>query len=103
MGLQSRLHEWRVRNFPHANADEQFEGMVEELGELAKVRLKKKQGIRSDITNEIDETDALADLIIYMMGYCSYREWDIHEIVNTVAEEVMQRDWIKYPENGLTR
>lgn len=94
------MHEWRQRNFPNADATEQFEGMVEEIGELAKVRLKKKQGIRSNITNEIDETDAVADLIIYAMGYCSYMGWDIHEIVNRVADEVMERDWIKYPDTG---
>lgn len=100
MGLQTKLHEWRQRNFPNANADEQFEGMIEEIGELAKVRLKKKQGIRSNLTSELAEKDAIADLIIFTMGYCSYRGWDIHEVVNTVAEQVMERDWIKYPDTG---
>lgn len=102
--LQTRLHLWRQKNFPDADAAQQFLGMVEELGELAHARLKHEQGIRD--LGEIDEfeqaeQDALGDLLIYTLGYCSYRGLNLAHLVDDVAREVMKRDWIKYPENGF--
>lgn len=104
--LQTRLHLWRQKNFPDADAAQQFLGMVEELGELAHARLKHEQGIRD--LGEIDafeqaEQDALGDLSIYLLGYCSYRELNLAHLVDDVARKVMKRDWIKYPENGFPR
>lgn len=102
--LQNRLHVWRQRNFPNADADEQLLGMVEEVGELSHAVLKHKQGIRG-FENEIKfaaaQVDALGDLLIYLAGYCSYKGFDMMTLFEEVAKEVMERDWIKYPGNGF--
>lgn len=103
--LQSELHVWRERNFPNADADQQREGLVEEVGELHKAHLKQKQGIRGYAGEYGDEEqkDAVGDILIYLAGYCSYRGWNMQTILETTAYTVMQRDWIKYPKDGLTR
>ena len=100
---QESLHEWRLHNFPEAEALQQLLGVVEELGELAKVLLKRAQAIRPNLTSEDHEKDAIGDLMIYLMGYCSYREWSLMDIVNDTAYGVKQRNWRKYPVNGLTK
>lgn len=102
--LQTRLHLWRQKNFPDADAAQQFLGMVEELGELAHARLKHEQGIRD--LGEIDafkqaEQDAIGDLLIYLFGYCSYRGFQVDHLIEDVAREVMKRDWVKYPGTGF--
>lgn len=102
--LQAQLHEWRTRNFPMADADQQFMGMVEELGEYAHVTLKYKQQIREGLLSSNDnilhQQDALADLVIYLLGVCSYRGWNFQQILEETARDVMKRDWVKYPETG---
>lgn len=102
--LQTKLHLWRQKNFPDADASQQFLGMVEELGELAHARLKHEQGIR-DLGGidafEQAEQDALGDLLIYLLGYCSYRGLNLAHLIDDVAREVMKRDWIMYPSTGF--
>jgi len=92
------LHIWRVRNFPDADADQQLLGMIEELGELAHANLKQKQGIREK--SAADEQDAIGDMLIYCQGYCAYRGWNMAQIFERTAEQVMQRDWVKNPKDG---
>lgn len=48
-----------------------FDGMVEELGELAHVYLKLGQGIRNK--TEEDAIDAVCDIVVFMMHYCYMR------------------------------
>lgn len=98
--LQEELEVWRDRNFPNADADQQLLGVVEEVGELAHANLKMKQEVRN--STEEDEEDAVGDMLIYLLGYCSYKQWDMGEILEHTAHHVMQRDWIKYPRNGRT-
>lgn len=105
--LQEELHEWRMRNFPDCTASQQFMGMVEEMGEIAHAILKHEQGIRTmDNFNQtsIAIKDGVADLTIFMMGLCSLMNWDLCTLVYAVAHnEVMKRDWIMYPGDGLTK
>lgn len=99
--LQSRLHLWRQRNFPTTDADQQLFGVVEEVGELAHANLKSKQGIRGTPEEHIAaEKDAVGDILIYLAGYCSYREWDMIAILEETAEQVTKRDWIADPSSG---
>lgn len=103
-GLQVRLHEWRQRNFPGATAEDQLLGVVEEVGELAHAMLKRKQGIRgTDEEHEDAEKDAIGDILVYLAGLCSCRRYHMRHIYETIAQEVMQRDWLTYPHDGLTR
>lgn len=98
------LHEWREYNFPRADALQQLMGVVEEIGELHHVELKRLQGIRGyddDAKFEHEARDAVGDILIFLAGYCSYRKWDIVDIYRDTIEEVVGRDWIKNKMTGL--
>lgn len=99
--LQSRLHLWRQRNFPDSTAEDQLLGVVEEVGEVAHAVLKRKQRIRGlDHEHQEAELDAVGDIMVFLAGFCSYRNYDMLAIFERVGEEVAKRDWIKYPKDG---
>lgn len=99
--IQRVVHEWRQRNFPDADATQQLLGVAEELGELSHSHLKEMQGIRGDSgLHQANAKDAVGDLMIYLMGYCSCRGWDIRKILIDTADHVLKRDWIANPEDG---
>lgn len=99
--IQEENRKWVDRNFPQNNdSNTAFMGMVEELGELAHARLKKQQSIRNITAGA--EYDAIGDMAIYMLHYCSTRGWLLSDIIENVWKIVKQRDWVKYPKNGLT-
>ena len=99
--LQIELHRWRQKNFPGVTATEQLLGMMEELGELTHSLVKQERKIRGEYSfHERQMQDAIADLVIYTMGFCSCRGWDFTKIVETTARKVMSRDWVTYPELG---
>jgi len=94
---------WSSHNFPSSNSDKAFKGMVEELGELSHAILKQEQGIRgSSDYHELEAKDAVGDLLIYTIEFCNKRGWRLYDILNETWESVRQRDWIKFPFNGLT-
>ena len=96
-----RAEVWRERNFPTSNADQQLLGVVEEVGELAHANLKSKQGIRGTPEMHVAaEEDAVGDILIYLLGYCSYKEWDMADILEETAKEILKRDWIEDPLRG---
>ena len=99
--LQELMHEWRQYNFPNADADQQLLGVFEECGELSHARLKTIQGIRKN-ENLVDlEIDAIGDIMVYLAGYCSYRGLSLGFCLERAWSEVKNRDWIKYPNNGV--
>lgn len=99
--IQVENEEWVERNFP-GKCDENtaFMGMVEELGELSHARLKAYQGIRN--IDGFAEWDAMGDLLIYALYYCTTKGWSMFDVINQTWYEVKKRDWIKYPKNGRT-
>ncbi len=99
--IQKEQYVWAKNNFANnQNADTAFMGMVEELGELAHSRLKAYQGIRAiDVSAE---KDAIGDLLIYLLNYCSTKNWFVSDILQETWNEVKQRDWVKYPTNGVS-
>jgi NTP pyrophosphatase (non-canonical NTP hydrolase) len=100
--LQKELHNWRTHNFPSAGATQQLLGVMEEVGELSHAHLKAEQGIRGDaVVHEGDAMDAVGDILIYLAGYCSYQGWSMMQIFDEVAQQVMRRDWITYPDTGF--
>ena len=105
IALQRDLHNWRKRNFPTtATVTHQFMGMVEELGELAHAMQKQAQGIRGTFEeHDAKQKDAIADLVIYAMGFCSARGWNFESLVEDTATDIMKRDWQRYPYNGVDR
>lgn len=103
--IQADHFEWTKKNFPEQEAFDCFMGVVEEVGELAHADLKKKQGIRGDAEgHDAEARDAVGDIMIYLMGYCSKREWVMSEILEETWEKVVsKRDWVEYPGNGIDK
>jgi NTP pyrophosphatase (non-canonical NTP hydrolase) len=91
---------WREYNFPNYTASEQFEGIVEEVGELAHAKRNASRGIRGEENHRLNEMDAVGDLIIYLCGYCTKRGLSLAECITLAWEETKDRDWIKYPGTG---
>jgi NTP pyrophosphatase (non-canonical NTP hydrolase) len=73
-------------------------GIMEEVGELCHARLKADQGIR--IVDPADEMDAVGDILIYILHYCSRRGFDAAEVLQKTWEKVRQRDWKTDPVGG---
>ncbi|HEY4388472.1 MAG TPA: hypothetical protein VGN34_28815 [Ktedonobacteraceae bacterium] len=107
MGLlrvqQHEMREWRSKNFPGHTWEEQFIGVVEEVGELGHHLLKQKQGIRGTHSeHELGAKDAVGDIVIYLMGLCEARGWDLQDILEDTVSSVLKRDWQKDPQAGVT-
>jgi len=104
MGLRNQqlvTQIWRDKNFPGSGWEDQLIGMMEELGELSHALLKQKQKIRGEEEkHEADAKDAVGDLLIYLMGLCSVRDWDVEEILNDTVDQVLGRDWQANPQDG---
>ena len=100
--VQKESKEWRERNFPHYSTEQMLLGVVEEVGELAHSHLKQSQNIRNNEDHVSKAKDAVGDILIYMLGYCSLRDFNIEEILQETWDEVKQRDWVKFPNNGRT-
>jgi NTP pyrophosphatase (non-canonical NTP hydrolase) len=101
MALQQDLHAWRRNNFPNSDHMHQFLGVVEEVGELSHAVLKREQGIRG-FKSDQQIQDAIGDITIFLMNYASAMGFNFATILANVSEEVMDRDWISFPMNGVS-
>lgn len=102
--IQQERDEWVMHNFPHDRIEDSFMGMVEELGELAHHLLKSDQGIRGEgVDHQAEIKDACADLVIFTLGIASHRGFVLAEEIDKVWHQVRQRDWIRFPHNGVSR
>jgi len=82
-------------------AQEQFLGVVEEVGELSHSILKQLQTIRgTHEEHDADQRDAVADIVIFLMGFCYRKGWSLEQIILETWKDVRLRDWIKYPKTG---
>jgi len=97
--IQKQHRIWTDHNFPNAPSDDSLIGAFEEMGELAHAHLKRKQGIRGN-NHEAEARDAIGDIIIYLLHYCTSNGWKMSDIIQETWDEVSKRDWIKNPENG---
>ena len=107
--LQQELIRWEKYNFPNTFNLEQFIGIVEEVGELAHYVLKSSQGIREAIDKKGNKVsvkekmeDAVGDIAIFLINYCSHVNIDFGEALMRTWDEVKQRDWRKYPIDGVS-
>lgn len=98
--FQAEVAEWKKNNFPNSGDVQQFIGVVEEVGELAHAILKSLQGIRGD-EHEAEARDAVGDIMIFLLNFCSANGWDLEDILVETWDEVKERDWIQYPEAGI--
>ena len=101
-GLQKDIAEWTRTNFPnqHNNPQLQLLGVIEECGELCHYELKKAENIRN-VSRE-DAIDAVGDIVIFLMNYCTASGLLFEHCIATAWAEVHKRNWILYPLNGRT-
>jgi NTP pyrophosphatase (non-canonical NTP hydrolase) len=93
--LQAAIHAWRKDNFPTEGDTHQLLGAVEEVGELSRAHLKQRQQVRVNEDHWTNIKDAVGDIVIYLMGYCSYRHISLIDCVLAAWAEVEERDWRK--------
>jgi len=98
---QYDLQKWAFRNFGIQTSSQMLLGAMEELGELAHAHLKKEQEIRKNEDHDEKARDAVGDIIIYLMQYCSLRNWDIETVISDAVEAVLSRDWKINPIDGV--
>lgn len=86
-------------------------GLAEEAGELhaaigklAHLELNLSQGRRySKLTDEQvreEAADAVADIGIFLMNYCTTRRLDFVTLLLATAKQVLQRDWLTRPDDA---
>lgn len=98
--LQAAIREWNTRNFPNTIEGSRincFTGIVEEVGELAHVDLKERQGIRGyddKAKAMIERIDAIGDILIYLIAYADFYNLDVASVLNMTAKKVFARDWL---------
>lgn len=92
--LQTEQYTWARKNFGPCRIRWPLMGVFEETGELLHSQLKQEQKIRgpegeTDATkiaafHDAKKKDAVADIIIYLLEYCSCMGW---RVVNLLVEE----------------
>lgn len=81
--IQKEHREWSQKNFPDQKAHHCLLGMIEEVGELAHAQLKFEQGIRVNEDHIAARKDAIADIALYLIGFCNYHKIPIGELFCT--------------------
>jgi NTP pyrophosphatase (non-canonical NTP hydrolase) len=99
--IQSLHKSWAAYNFGEDRESwGPLLGAMEELGELAHAHLKEHQKIRVGEDHTENAKDAVGDIIMYLMDYCSIRGFDIEEIIIETWLTIKQRDWKKDPKDA---
>lgn len=101
--IQEEQAAWAKHNFGEQIANNQFLGVVEEVGELSHALLKRTQGIRVNEDHDANVKDAVGDIIIYLANLCTCEGIDLEKTVQDTWDSVKMRDWIKYPEDGISK
>jgi NTP pyrophosphatase (non-canonical NTP hydrolase) len=99
--IQSDAFKWYQYNFGPTQQHQCIYGMMEELGELAHAILKQEQGIRA--VNADDVKDAIGDLMIFTMQLCNHLNLNLYNVIYETWQKVRQRDWKKFPINGVNK
>jgi NTP pyrophosphatase (non-canonical NTP hydrolase) len=110
--IQRRLREWQLANFTQRQLTikeccilQMALGMNEEAGEVACHVLKGTQSIRSG-ENGFDKeqiADGVIDAFVFGMQLLSLLDIDVEKALSTTLDEVLNRDWIKFPSNGVDK
>jgi len=70
--IQTEVGTWATKNFgADRPAYQRLLGAMEELGELSHAHLKEEQNIRGTEDHVADAKDAIGDIVIYLMDYCT--------------------------------
>lgn len=111
--LQQEISDWSQANFginESKQTGQQLDslcpllGVVEEVGELSHVVLKRHQGIRcydDDVKYTQERNDALADIMIYLCDFAAREGVNLSQIINETWEKVVKkRNWVKCNQTG---
>ncbi len=98
--LQREQAAWAERNFGKTPSWQPLLGAVEELGELAHAHLKTAQKIRTEENHGAKKIDAIGDIVIYLVDYCTREGIDMEAAIAATWAQVRKRDWKKNPKNG---
>jgi len=99
--LQVEHEPWLRHNFPSVESWEALVGLQEEVGELAHAHLKGFNNIRemrSEAAIIAAKTDAVGDILIYLVSYCITNGLDLQQCLETTWARVKKRDWRADPD-----
>lgn len=101
--LQKEQAEWRKYNFPNNQSYHPVLGVMEEWGEFCHALLRLENGIKysPDVCRDKME-DAVGDMVIFLASVCEFYGFDLQTAVEKAWTIVKNRDWVKYPKNGMT-
>lgn len=116
--LQVRLARWQTTNIGLTMSDRDAMGVSEEVGELATavlalaatsgrishLILKSNEKIRQlgdETTARKAVADAIADQLIFLTQLATTLRLDLGTLYEKTAEQVMLRDFKRFPKNGL--
>lgn len=97
--LIQRAHaRWQEKHFPDTTSTDVLLGVGEEVGELMHAHLKSRQGIRyTPAEIRAMKVDAVADVVIYLMAYCTLEGIDLSDAIEETWAKVESRDWSADP------
>ena len=98
--IQIEQKEWMLKNFNNPQSWHYLLGATEELGKLRHAHLKNIQNIRTNENHFANKKDAIADTIIFLIGYCNLENIDIDKTLHKVWNQVKECDWIQNKING---
>jgi len=99
--IQKEQAEWSLRNFGERPSYQPLLGIAEEVGELCHAHLKNEQGVRMTEDHEANKRDAVGDIMIYLMDYCSKEGFDVTQCLVETWNKVRQRDWVANPDGPI--
>lgn len=98
--IQEEQRAWSHHNFGDQPSWKPLLGVVEEVGELAHAHLKRAQQIRTGEDHTTATSDAVGDIMIFLMDFCSSVRIDLQDALEATWNDVKQRDWKKWPKTG---
>jgi NTP pyrophosphatase (non-canonical NTP hydrolase) len=100
--LQDEVRQWANANFGDVPSWQPLLGVQEEAGELCHAFLKREQQIRGDREkHNHDMRDAVGDIVIYLLDFCSREGIDFEQAVRDTWATVQRRDWKANPATGV--
>lgn len=91
---------WAQKNFPDNKKWMPLVGIGEEVGELMHHFLKSAQNIRNQEHHYIEMIDAVGDICVYLMNFCSETGIDLENAIVETWQNVKNRDWQKNPDTA---
>ena len=98
--IQTEKIAWVQHNFKDRKSWHPLLGLQEEVGELAHHYLKREQGIRINEDHAAGIKDSVADIVIYLLDFCTAEGINLEYELNQTWDKVRQRDWKKNNKTG---